>query len=82
MDSDVNTVDRSDIIVHRTAPEESRLSMKIDERTIDHNVTRLISELNAWDLCDEDDDPLRTMALGYVTGLTDLAKALKEVLHT
>lgn len=31
MDSDVNTVDRSDIVVHRLAPEESRLSMGVTQ---------------------------------------------------
>lgn len=55
--------------------------MKIDESAINHNVTRLISELNLWDMCGKDDDMLRAMALGYVSGLNDLAEALKGVLR-
>lgn len=80
MDSDVGTVAWSNAVVHGTALEESRLSMKIDESSINHNVTRLIDELVLWDMCGKDDDTIRTMAVGYVSGLTDLAKALKEVL--
>jgi len=55
--------------------------MKIGEEDINHNIARLIDDLCLWDLCGEKDDTLRTMACGYIAGLTDLGKALKEVLH-
>ena len=54
--------------------------MKISEEDINHNVTRLINELNPWEMCGREDDILRTMATGYIAGLNDLATALKEVL--
>lgn len=55
-------------------------SMKISEEDINHNITRLIDDLCLWDLCGDKDDTLRTMACGYIAGLTDLGSALKEVL--
>ena len=56
--------------------------MKINEEDINHNAVRLISELNVWDLAgnEDGDDGFRIMTLGYINGVTELARALKEVL--
>ena len=56
--------------------------MKIGEEDINHNIAKLIDELCIWDLCGDNDDTLRTMACGYIAGLTDLGKALKEFLKS
>lgn len=54
--------------------------MKIDEGCINHNAVRLIDR--AWDISDTEveEDALRIAVLGYIKGVTDMAKALKEVL--
>lgn len=54
--------------------------MKIGAEDINHNVTLLIDDLLIWELSGEGDDTMRTMALGYISGLNDLAKQLKKVL--
>ena len=56
--------------------------MKIGEEDINHNAVRLIDELDMWDISGTADgeDGLRIMALGYIKGVTEMAKALKEVL--
>lgn len=56
--------------------------MKIDEASINHNVVRLVKDLNPWDMSGETEgeDRLRIMALGYVQGVCDLADELKKVL--
>jgi hypothetical protein len=56
--------------------------MKISEESINHNAVRLINELEMWDISGTADgeDGLRIMTLGYIKGVTELAKALKEVL--
>ena len=54
--------------------------MKIDESSVDHNAMRLIDELCLWDMCGKEDDTIRTMAIGYIAGVTEMAKAMKEVL--
>ena len=56
--------------------------MKIGEEDINQNALRLISELNVWDLAgnEDGDDGFRIMTLGYINGVTELARALKEVL--
>lgn len=54
--------------------------MKIGEEDINHNAVRLIHELDIWDLNDESMHDLQIMTLGYIKGVTEMAKALKEVL--
>ena len=58
--------------------------MKIDEASINHNVVRLIKDLDPWDMSGETDgeDRLRIMTLGYIQGACDLANELKKVLET
>lgn len=54
--------------------------MKIDEATINHNVVRLIKEFELWEIRDtEEGNHARIMALGYISGIIDMAEALKEV---
>lgn len=56
--------------------------MKIGEEDINHNAIRLIDEIEVWDISGTADgeDGLRIMTLGYIKGVTEMAKALKEVL--
>ena len=54
--------------------------MKIDEESINHNAVRLIDELDVWDLIGDDMHDYQVMTLGYIKGVTEMAKALKEVL--
>lgn len=54
--------------------------MKIDEENINHNAVRLIDELDVWDLIGDDMHDYQVMTLGYIKGVTEMAKALKEVL--
>lgn len=56
--------------------------MKIGEEDINHNAMRLIDEMDVWDLAGNEDgnEGFRLMTLGYINGVTELAKALKEVL--
>ena len=54
--------------------------MKIGEEDINHNAIRLIDEIEVWDLTDDEMDDFRIMSLGYIKGVTEMAKALKEVL--
>lgn len=57
--------------------------MKIDEGCMNHNAVRLIRDLSIWELCEdtEEDDNLRTMSLGYIRGVCDMADELKKVLN-
>ena len=59
--------------------------MKIDEGCINHNALRLIEEIvtNAYDVSggEVSDDHWRSMVLGEISGIIDLARALKEVLE-
>lgn len=52
--------------------------MKITAEIIDHNVTELIGELYLWETLDSPET--KTMSCGYIQGMIDLAKNLKEVL--
>lgn len=54
--------------------------MKIDESCINHNAVRLIGRI--WDIngTADGEDGLQMMTLGYIKGIIDMAKALKEVL--
>lgn len=54
--------------------------MKIDEGSINHNAVRLIHELELWDITGDGMQDFQIMTLGYIKGVTELAKALKEVL--
>jgi len=56
--------------------------MKIDEASINHNVVRLVKDLDPWDMSGktETEDHLRIMTLGYIQGACDLANELKKVL--
>lgn len=58
--------------------------MKIDESCIDHNALRLIRDYVGIPLeyCTSDDeaDHMRLVTLGYVQGVIEMAKAMKEVL--
>lgn len=57
--------------------------MKIDENTINHNAVRLIDDI-VTDFVDnnvtECDDGHRTITIGYIKGICDMANAMKEVL--
>lgn len=59
--------------------------MKIDEGCINHNALRLIEEIvtHAYDVSggEVSDDHWRLMVLGEISGIIDLARALKEVLE-
>lgn len=55
--------------------------MKIDEACIDHNVTRLIDELDMWGLEGAEMSDIRLITIGYIKGITEFAKAMKEVLN-
>ena len=59
--------------------------MKIDESCINYNALRLIEEIvtNAYDVSggEVSDDHWRLMVLGEISGIIDLARALKEVLE-
>lgn len=59
--------------------------MKVDESCINHNALRLIEEIvtNAYDVSggEVSDDHWRLMVLGEISGIIDLARALKEVLE-
>lgn len=61
-------------------------NMKINEESINHNVTRLIEEYTQciWDINDKknDEDHTRLMTLGFIRGVLELGEALKEVLKT
>lgn len=55
--------------------------MKIDESCINHNAVRLID--GSWENIsglEGEGEALQIMTLGYIKGITDMAKALKEVL--
>ena len=58
--------------------------MRIDEACINHNVVRLINDLEMWNRTSDSrlDENMRIMALGYIKGITELAEILKEVLRT
>ena len=71
------------VATKRTAdglPVEVRGEMKIGEEDINHNAVRLIDELDVWDLTGDDMHDYQVMTLGYIKGVTEMAKALKEVL--
>ena len=54
--------------------------MKIGEEDINHNATRLIDDLDVWDLIGEDMHDYQVMTLGYIKGVIEMAEALKGVL--
>lgn len=63
--------------------------IKIDESCINHNAVRLIEELtsNAYAFCDASKDGEESenrnymiMTLGNITGVLDMARAMKEAL--
>lgn len=57
--------------------------MMIDENTINHNAVRLIDDI-VTDFVDnnvtECDDGYKTITIGYIKGICDMANAMKEVL--
>lgn len=66
----------------RSRSDQGANSMKIDESCINHNIARLVDEMDVWDLCGDDSglDDIRIMMLGYIKGVSELGEALKEVL--
>lgn len=58
--------------------------MRIDEASIDHNVTKLMSDMigDSFECAQPDrvSDNMRIITLGYLWGVSALAEALKEVL--
>lgn len=59
--------------------------MKIDEGCIDHNVTRLVTELTENIYDGMPDDKVYTLVFAYMTlaeirGVVEMAEVLKEVL--
>lgn len=55
--------------------------MKIDTACIDHNVDRLIGEIT-YELYEwVNDDKMAAISLGEISGIHQLAEALKEVLR-
>lgn len=58
--------------------------MKIDEGCINHNALRLIDDVTAnpyeWSEQSDCADHQRILTIGYVRGVIDMAKELKEVL--
>lgn len=57
--------------------------MKILAENIDYNTVRLIDEnTDPWELSGQSDDMdnERLIMLGYIRGVLDMAKAMKEVL--
>lgn len=57
--------------------------MKISAENIDYNTVRLINEnTDPWALSGQSDDAAneRLIMLGYIRGVLDMAKAMKEVL--
>lgn len=59
--------------------------MKITEECIDYNTVRLIDEdTDPWELSGQSDDMdnERLIMLGYIRGVLDMAKAMKEVLKS
>lgn len=57
--------------------------MKIDESTINHNAVRLIDDI-VTDFVDDNviecNDDYKTIAIGYIKGVCDMANAMKKVL--
>lgn len=57
--------------------------MKIDENSINHNAVRLIDDI-VTDFVDnnviECDGDYKTITIGYIKGICDMANAMKEVL--
>lgn len=60
--------------------------MKINEESINHNVTRLIEEYTQciWEINDEknDEDHTRLMTLGFIRGVLEMGEVMKEVLKS
>ena len=54
--------------------------MKIDEATIDHNVSLLIGDACLWEIVGEEKQNYKDATLGYIEGIHDLAERLKDVL--
>ena len=56
--------------------------MKIDENSINHNVTRLINDATTslWELDSDSFDHERLIILGYIRGVIELAGELKAML--
>ena len=53
--------------------------MKIGEEDINHNAVRLIDELDVWDLTGDDMHDYQVMTLGYIKGVTEMAKVMYAV---
>lgn len=60
--------------------------MKIDETCIDHNTVRLIDDaiLSPYDYSEQTDDAdhQRILTIGVISGILEMAKAMKEVLKS
>ena len=60
--------------------------MRINEECINHNASRLIDDVTAspyeWVEQGDDADHQRILTIGYVRGVIDMAKAMKEVLKS
>lgn len=60
--------------------------MRINEECINHNASRLIDDVTAnpyeWSEQGDDADHQRILTIGYVRGVLDMAKAMKEVLKS
>ena len=60
--------------------------MKIDYSNIDYNVAHLIDQYVGCPIeyADQDDssDHMRLISLGYIQGVIDMGKAMKEVLQS
>ena len=58
--------------------------MKINEESINHNVTRLIDEYTkcVWEVVGNNEDNNRLMMLGYIRGVLEMGEAMKEVLKS
>ena len=58
--------------------------MRINEENIDHNVSRMIDDYVAFPFeyseQNDDADHMRLVTLGYIRGVLDFAKTMKEVL--
>lgn len=58
--------------------------MKIDEASINHNALKLIDETlgSSFDYCGEkpEEDHMRLLVLGEISGIIEMANAMKKVL--
>lgn len=64
-------------------PDQEEKTMKIDESSINHNATRLCTNVSeeVWDIIDTETAEKRAIArLAYINGVYDMANTMKEVL--